>query len=567
MSKMVIVDTSFKKVQGLLKGDITIEELEQTLADMGFELDEVDGDEIKIEITAERTDLITPEGVARAINCYKKFTPTYQEIEVKKGDYVHKTDASVKPYRPFTRSFVVKGLKLTSNNIKELMNVQEKIHDTYGRKRKKVAIGVYDLGKLNFPITYCAKKPSEIKFVPLEMSQELGAMKILQKHPTGRNYAYLLEGLDKFPVQIDAKGQVLSMPPIINSNDLGKISTDSSDLFVEATGTSGEALDNIMNILATMFNDWNGKIYSVTIEDVGDNGKETKTVCPRLVHVEREISLSAVKKLIGIDITLEKAVELVQMMSYTVAKKYEDKNKLLVNIPSIRTDIWHEVDIADDLARAYGYNNIIPTMPNIFTIGEMLPMNKLVEDVCNFLASLGLTEVKTFALTNQQSQYQNMDFGEEEPDHISLASDTEDKNISMVRTWLVPEMLKVLVANRNKEYPQNLFEAGMVVIPDAKVDVRSRNVWKLASVLCDDKVDFTSIKQIIAAVVEYLGLKLETKETMEPFLIPGRAAEVLVNGQKIGFIGELHPQVLDNLELQVPVVAFEIDLQKVFGMM
>ena len=315
-----------------------------------------------------------------------------------------------------------------------------------------------------------------------------------------------------------------------------------------------------MNILATMFNDWGGHIYTVTIED----GKK-RIVCPQLKSVEREISLIAIKKLIGIDVDLKKTVELLQMMEYTVVKK--EKDKLVVKIPSIRTDIWHEVDIADDVARAYGYNNIKPSMPNIFTVGKMLPMNRLVENICNFLANLGLTEVKTFALTNQDDQYQKMNFDEDEPGHIALGSDTQDKNISMVRTWLLPEMLKTLVANRNKEYPQNIFEAGMVIIPDNKIDVRSRNVWKLAALLCAEKTDFTNIKQILDALVEFLGMKLETKETTELFLIPGRAADIFVNGKRLGFIGELHPQVLDNWELQVPVTAFELDLEELFTLL
>ena len=290
---MVIVDTSFKKMQSLLKGNISIEELEKTLADMGMELDCVEGDEIKVEITAERTDLITPEGLARAINCYCGFTKEYQEIKVIKGDYIHKVESSVKPYRPATRSFVVKGLQFTDENIKALMWIQEKLHDTYGRKRKKVAIGVYELSKINFPVTYLAKTPEEIKFIPLGMEQSLNGRQILQRHPTGRDYAHLLEGFDKYPLQIDSKGQVLSLPPIINSDNLGKIDITTKDIFVECTGPDEDALDSVMSILATMFNDWGGKIYSVIIEDEGKTH-----VCPNMKAGKRTTSLNLIKNLI-----------------------------------------------------------------------------------------------------------------------------------------------------------------------------------------------------------------------------------------------------------------------------
>jgi phenylalanyl-tRNA synthetase beta chain len=552
---MVIVDTSFKKIKSLVNGKLSIKELEETLADMGMELDEIEDDEIKIEITAERTDLITPEGLARAINCYKEYVKGYQEIKVKNSNYVHKVDSSVLKYRPYTRSFVVKNLKFTDENIKSLMWIQEKIHDTYGRKRKKVAIGVYNLDKLNFPITYCAKKPEEIKFIPLGMTKELTGLKILQQHPTGRNYAPLLEGFDKFPLQIDAKKQVLSLPPIINSNDLGKIEKQTKNIFVECTGTDGESLDSIMNILATMFYDWGGDIYSVSIKE-----KEGTVICPNIKERKNKITTKLIKNLIGIDLKPKEASKLLQKMEYNVTAIKGDE--ITVTIPSIRTDVWHPVDIADDVARAYGYNNIKPTLPNVSTVGKMLPANILVEDICNFLVGLNLIEIKTFALTNNIDQFTKMNVDERK--HISLGKNTEDKNLSMVRCWLIPEAMKSLVANRNREYPQRLFEVGIVVIPDNKVGVKAKNVEKLICLLCEDNVDFTSIKQILDSVMGFLGIKCSIKETEHSSFISGRVGEVLLGNKSLGIIGEIHPQVLDNWDLKVPVAALELDLSELF---
>jgi len=550
---MVIVDTSFKRLQELLKKEISLEELEQTLADMGMELDEVDGDEIKIEITAERTDLITPEGLARAIDCYREIQ-TYQEIEVKKGDYVHEVDPSVKEVRAHTKSFVVKNVNFSDENIKALMWIQEKIHDTYGRKRKKVAIGVYDLNKIKFPIKYLAKKPEEIKFIPLGMTQELDGLKILQRHPTGRDYAHLLEGFEKYPLQIDADNQVLSMPPIINSNDLGKIYEETKDIFVECTGPNEEALDNVMNILATMFNDWGGEIFTVTIKDGDKTG-----VCPSLEVNEREITLKTIKNLIGLKLNVQETAKLLEKMGYNVVE--EEKDSLKVRIPSVRTDIWHEVDIADDVARAYGYNNIKLTLPNISTIGKMLPKNILIENLSNFLVGLNLIEVKTFALTNNDDQFTKM--GIEEMDHITLGKNTEDKNLSMVRCWMIPEAVKALVANRNSEYPQRIFEVGTVVIPDETKDVKARNVNKLVCLLCEEKTDFTMIKQILDAVMDFLDVEYSVEETEHNSFIKGRVGKIMINGKKVGMLGEINPPILDNWDLKVPVTALELNIDEI----
>jgi phenylalanyl-tRNA synthetase beta chain len=552
---MVVVDTSFKRLQTLTKGDLTLDILDKTLANMGMELDNVEGDEIKIEITAERTDLLTPEGLARAINCYLGYTKKYKEITVNKSNYVHKVDKAVKKYRPYTRSFVVKGLTLTDENIKSLMWIQEKMHDTYGRKRKKLAIGVYNLDLINFPLTYTAKKPKSFKFIPLEMTQELDGLQILQKHPTGRNYANLLEGCDKYPLQIDAKGQILSMPPIINSNNLGRIDVKTKDLFVECTGSDEETLDNAMCIFATMFSDWGGKVYSIKIED----GTES-TTCPKVKERKRKVSVKFINDWIGLNLKPKETEKLLHKAGYNVVDSKGDL--ITVSIPSIRTDVWHDVDVADDVARAFSYNNIEPTLPNISTIGGMLPLNIFVEDVCDFLSTLNLIEVKTFALTNHEDQFKKM--GVKPMPHITLGSNTQDKGLSMVRCWLLPEAIKALVANRNKEYPQRIFEAGIIVEPDETQDVKAKNITKLVSLLCEEGVDFTRAKQILEALMNYLGLDYTTRAIKHNSFLEGRSAKIIINKKQVGIVGEVHPQVLENWALAMPVAAFEIDLEKIF---
>lgn len=549
---MTIVETTLSRIQELVKKKISLKELEETLSDMGMELNAANGDEIKVEITAERTDLITPEGLARAINCYKKFVPRYKEIKVNKGTYQHIIDSSVKKYRGFARSFVVKGLTFTEENIKTLMQIQEKIHDTFGRKRKKVAIGVYDLNKINFPVKYSMRKPEEIKFVPLGMRAALNGWEILSDHPTGKDYAHLLAGFDRYPLLFDSKGQILSMPPIINSEGLGKIVPGISDIFVECTGPDEEALDEIMNILATMFNDWGGQVYTVTIKD---GGKSIN--CPGLKGKKRKLSLELVKRLIGIDVKPKEAVGYLQQMGF-LAKA--EKSKIMVEIPSVRTDIWHDVDLADDIARAYKYNNIVPTLPNISTIGRMLPLNIFIEDLANFLVGLGLVEVKTFSLTNCLDQYNKMNL--EKGKYVSLGKNTVDKNINMVRAWLLPEMLKCFVANRNKEYPQNIFEIGIVIVPDNKVDVRARNVTKLTCLICEETADFTKIKQVLDAVMNFTGISYQVKDAGHGSFLEGRAGSINMGNQEIGIIGEINPKVLENWGLTMPIVGFELDIEK-----
>ena len=552
---MPTVETKLSRIKNLIKGKLSVQELEKVLFDMGMELENLTEDDLKVEITAERIDLITPEGLARAINCYQGFVKNYQDVKVKKGDYIHNVNPSVKKYRAFTRSFVVKGLKFSDEDIKSLMWTQEKLHDTYGRKRKKVAVGVYDLNKIRFPVNYCAKKPNDINFVPLGMKISLSGNQILSKHPAGRDYAHLIEKDDKYPVQEDNSGQILSMPPIINSDSLGRIDTKTKDIFVECTGSDEGVLDTTMDILSTMFYDWGGQIYSVTIKD-----GNKKSICPNLQNKKRSVSVKFINEWIGLDLKPLDVKKLLPKMEYDVLSVKGDQ--ITFNIPSVRADIWHDVDIADDLARAYGYNNIKPTLPNVSTVGEMLLINILKEDLCNLLANLGLIEVKTFALTSSRDQYENMNIHEEK--HISLGKNTNDKNVNMIRSWLTPELMKALVANRNKEYPQNIFEADIVVLPDETADVRSKNVNKLSCVLCGEKENFTKIKGILDILIGYLGLEYSLHETNHNSFISGRVGKIIINKKEVGIIGEIHPQVLVNLGLELPVSSLELNLEEIF---
>jgi phenylalanyl-tRNA synthetase beta chain len=550
---MTIVEGNLTKFKKLLKKKMSIQDIEECLSNLGMELKSYENGELKIEITAERIDLITIEGLARAVNCYMGFVKRYEEIKVNKSNYVLNIDSSIKKYpnNACCRAFVIKNVRLCEDDIREIMHVQEKIHDTYGRKRKKASMGFYDLDKISFPITYCAKKPGTVKFVPLGMNVEVTGTEILKQHPTGKEYAHLLMGSDKYPFHIDNGGQVLSMPPIINSDSLGKLDSKTKNIFMETTGLDSDVLDNIVVIIATMFYDLGGEIYEVKIKD-----EKEIFISPNLKTRKRSISTEFVNKLIGLKLRSDNIKDLLLKMEYDVLSVLGDK--ITFEVPACRVDIWHDVDIVDDVARAYGYNNIVPTLPNVSTIGGMLPINLLKEDISDFLSNLGLIEVRTFALTSEEDQYKKMNVPIK--DHILLGKNTTDKSINMVREWLLPETFKALVANRNKTYPQNVFEVGEVVVPDKKEDSKARNVNKLCSILCGEKADYTLIKQILDSLFEFLGLIYVLEESKHNSFIEGRAGKVIVNKKEIGVVGEIHPQVLTNLGLNYPVAAFEINL-------
>lgn len=325
-------------------------EIEEKISLFGTSLESSGEDEIEIEVYPNRPDLLSLHGFLRAFKAFIGKETGLKKYKVNKPekDYSVRIDASVKEVRPYTACAIVKGLELNDEKIKEIIDVQEKLHTTIGRNRKKLAIGIYPLEKISLPIRYEARKPEEIFFQPLEFSKEMNARDIILMHPAGKEYSHLLEKFNSYPVFIDSKNKVLSMPPIINSHETGKITEKTKEVFIECSGSDFNALKKTLNIIVAMLADMNGKIFQMTL----DYGKE-KATTPDLSPSKIKLSAENAGSLLGIKISEKEAEKLLLKMGC------EYKNSW-VYYPAWRTDIMHEVDIIEDIAIAYGYNNFSP---------------------------------------------------------------------------------------------------------------------------------------------------------------------------------------------------------------
>ncbi|MFC1649079.1 phenylalanine--tRNA ligase subunit beta [Nanoarchaeota archaeon] len=326
-------------------GKLSDEKLKYYISYLGTDLDNVEGNEIIVEVFPNRPDLLSEQGFARALSSFIGKTKGLSKFDVKKSGEKVIIEPSVNKVRPFTACAIVKNLKFTDEKIIEIINVQEKLHLTFGRNRRKVAIGIYPMEKIKTPIYYRALQPNDIRFVPLESWEEMSGNIILEKHPKGREYAHLLEGQDKYPVFMDADEKVLSMPPIINSHDVGKIGKKTKDVFIECSGHDLKTLQMALNMLVTTLADMGGKVYSM---DLMYGNK--KVVTPNLKPWTIKVDVDYVNKKLGLELNKTQIKELLGKMGYG----YE-KEKALV--PAYRADIMHQIDIVEDIAIAYGYDN------------------------------------------------------------------------------------------------------------------------------------------------------------------------------------------------------------------
>ncbi len=550
---MVVLETNFTELNKAIGKKLTKKELEDTLFDLGMELEDVEKDGVKVEITPDRPDLLSTQGLGRALRAYLKIRTGLREYKIKKSEIKINVDKSVEKVRPYTVAAVVKNLKLDYEKIKEIINIQEKLHNTFARKRKKTSIGIYPLENIAPPITYLAEKADKIRFVPLDFEIELTGKEILEKHPTGIKYAELLRSYDKYPIFVDSRNKVLSMPPIINSQEFGKVNEKTRDIFIECSGHDINASEQVLNLIVTTLADMGGEIYSVEV-----NYGNKKVIAPNLEPEKREIKLEYINKVLGLELKSKDAIDLLKRMGYDAS----GTDKLKILIPKYRTDIWHDIDVADDVARAYGFNNMQPTFPLVHSVAETIPEHDFFDKLRELLIGLGYNETFTFALTSKDDQFRKMNT--KPCPHIELGS-VKEQTINMVRVWMLPELLKFLVNNRSREYPQKIFEISDIVVQDSKEDIKSRNVTKLICVSAHEKANFTEIKQVLDYLGQTLNLNLRLKELKHDSFIDGRCASILLNDKEIGVLGEINPVVLENFDLLVPICALELDAEKLMS--
>lgn len=547
MPTVTLNKTVLEKLTGK---ELPLEQLKDRISMLGTGLEKIEGDEIELEIFPNRPDLLSEQGFARAFSSFIGVKAGLRKYQVKDSRNKVIIDNSVKDIRPYTACAIVKGLKFNDEKIREIVQIQEKLHITFGRNRKKLAIGIYPVEKINFPITYKADAPAKIKFRPLEAEREMTGQQILSQHKAGRGFGHLLEGLSRFPIFIDANQEILSMPPIINSHLTGKITERTTEVFIECSGFNFAVLSRCLNIIVTALADMGGEIYSVKLEF-----SDKTEITPNLTPERMKFNLNYVNKLLGLKLNETEAVKLLERMGYG----YEKGDVL---IPAYRADILHQVDIAEDIAIAYGYENFVEEIPNVATIGEEDYLEKFYRKVREILIGLGLLEVKNYHLMTKEDLSKKMISSLE---LIPLKNALGEHN--HLRNSLLPSLLKNLKDNQHNEYPQKIFEIGRVFFLNKDTETGVGEKENLVIVLCHEKTDFTEIKQVLDALINYLGQECSIKESKHPSFIEGRVGEIFIKENKVGIIGEISPLVITNWGLAVPVVGLELDLEELNELM
>ena len=505
-----------------------------------------------------RPDTWSTEGIARALR-------GLLGIEVGLKTYVPgekpavqiQVDKELKDIRPFIACVVARHTILNDIIIRGLIHLQDKLDQSYGRKRRRSSIGFYDFDLITPPLRYGAVGPDDVEFVPLEGDKTMSLREILEAHPKGLEYGHILKEHKRMPILLDAKQKVLSFPPIINSNDLGRLTSDTKNVLVEVTGSSEETVMNATTILTTSLADRGAKVSPAIIQYKYGKVRTLKT--PDLNERRIKLSLDSLKSLIGLDLSGPQIVSLLRRARYDVAGSAG--RQLNVRVPCYRLDILHPVDILEDVAIAYGLNKMEPKWPSDLTIGGLSSMEEFSDTVRELMVGLGFQEMLGFMMTNEEKLFTRMN---KQPGQMVEIANPKLMTMNCLRPWLLPSLMDFLANNTHVEYPQRVFEAGDCTIWDPSVPNRARDIRKLACVSSHSKANFTEMKSYLEPLMLNLGFEFALNQTLDPSYLEGRVGSILIGEQEVGVIGEVHPQVLENWKLEDPVTAMELNLDQLF---
>ncbi|AFK20604.1 phenylalanine--tRNA ligase subunit beta [Haloferax mediterranei ATCC 33500] len=544
------------------------EEFKDDLFALGLEFEGVTEDgAFQLEFGPDRLDRLSVEGVARSLRYQYGDASGVAVPKTNDPDWTIVVDEAVPEERPYVTGAVVRGVDLDDAALDSLIQLQEKLHATMGRKRAKGAIGIHDLTMLKGDvlsenasgnsITYTGIEPDGDTFVALDSDDELTPAEVLEQHETGRKYADLVGEYDRYPAIYDEIG-LFSFPPVINGRRT-EVSTESRDLFVELTGTDQWTIDRMCNIICYAL-----AARGATIEDI-EVQYEGGTVAKPDFEVEtKRVSHDRIETVLGVDLEMDEVIDLFERSGLDADAEIGEETVYDVSIPPYRVDVLHPLDLVDDVGRAYGFNELEPRYPDVGTVGQRHERSRLEDAARTSLVGLGFEDLLNFHMISEGENYERMGIepgtdllGGGEPVSIT---EPYSEDYTMLRSWVLPSLSMVLENNTHRAYPQDLAEIGHVAHRDDDENTRVSEARHVAAVLARHDATYEDAKGRLAALCGDFDVELETPPTEHPSFISGRTAAVVIDGEEVGIVGELHPEVIVEHDLELPVAAFEFDL-------
>ncbi|KAK8657090.1 hypothetical protein V6N13_035347 [Hibiscus sabdariffa] len=588
----------------------TQEEFEDLCFSFGIELDDVTtekaiiskekhleedkpsaDDEIiyKIEVPANRYDLLCLEGLAQALRIFngQEKIPRYTVAEISKESMLKmhvKKETSL--IRPFVVCAVLRGITFDEASYNSFIDLQDKLHQNICRKRTLVAIGTHDLDTLQGPFTYEALPPPEINFVPLKQVKNFRADELMEFYKSDlklKKFLHIIENSSVFPVIYDRNRTVLSLPPIINGAH-SAITLKTKNVFIECTATDLTKAKIVLNTMVTTFSTYCKRKFEVEpVEVISFDGNSS--VFPDLSEYNMEVPLSYITGSIGVPLEVDEVTNLLKRMQLNAEKAGSGASSISVSVPPTRSDILHPCDVMEDVAIAYGYNNIPKRKLSSL---KPLPLNQLSDLFRSEISMNGFTEVLTWILCSKKENFEMLNRKDDKSTAVIIGN-PRSSDFEVVRTSLMPGMLKTVGHNKDHPKPIKIYEVGDVVLLDDKKDVGASNCRLLAALYCGANSGFEHIVEdftifallymenvlmlihsLADRIMEVMGTTFVPvpdksgyyiEQSDEPEFLLGRQAKIIYKGRRIGIFGIVHPEVLNNFDIPDPCSFLELDIE------
>ncbi|MEM0116856.1 MAG: phenylalanine--tRNA ligase subunit beta [Conexivisphaerales archaeon] len=528
-------------------GALKVSDLVKTIVSLGIHLESEEEEVLKLEYDPNRPDFSSDYGIARALKGRLGLELGAPKHKLKTPSVDVLVDSDVGKVRPYISCLIARQVSLDDESIRQLISMQEDLHNGIGRKRKKFAIGLHNLDVLKPPIHYTVADPT-FRFIPLGYSFPMPIEQVLQDTEVGRRYGSLVKG-NNYPLLKDSGGTVLSVPPIVNGVAT-EVKSNTRNLFVDVTGTERRLVDDALAIISEALADAGAKLEKVRIKEA-----ESVLETPELNMRSVEIKPSQVKNLLGLD--LEKR-EIIDSLLKTRFDAVSKGNCIMVKIPRYRVDILHPVDLIEEVAYGYGFENLKPDFGFSYSKGEPDSLAIALDSVRRLFVGLGFQEIVNYSLISRESLYQNL--LRDDTDAVRVES-SKTQLYEYLRDTLVAGMLEILYKNIHQEYPQKLFEIGYCFFRDKSSETGIREELILCAALSAEKASFSDIRSVLDTFLLKLNnIKPEYKQFECSYLAEGRAASCMVSGKSVGYAGEVKPEVLVNFGLRMPVSLLEVKL-------
>jgi phenylalanyl-tRNA synthetase beta chain len=511
---------------------------------------------VRINLLPVRPDMFDEAGLARALRGYLGIESGLPRYTARDSGLRILVTPGLESIRPFIVASVMRGLALDDETVKMLMKMQENLHWALGRDRRRASIGMYDLDTLKPDLEYRPVEPAGVRFTPLlgmpgDRTAKTTPGEILAGHPKGVAYRHLLQPFSRYPLLCDSAGTVLSMPPIINSEET-RVTERTTNLLVDVTGPDRSVIAVTLCVIAAALADLGAKLETVAVVYPDGSVEKAPDMTPR----ERTLDPTEAARVLGIDISAAEVAGLLTRMRYDARPS---PTGVTVLAPAYRSDIMHDYDLIEDVAISYGYHRITPRLVPSLTIGTAQPVEERSQVCRRALTGLGFMETMTLVLTSRDAHIVKMRV----PDDGSYAQLDNPASVeqTITRRDLRSGILETFRVNSAAELPQHIFEVGDVFEPDESAETGVRMTRCCGIGMAGPKAGFADMKAVVEAVCRELAIGFTVEPLDHPTFIPGRCARLRdEQSRDVGVVGEVHPEVLEALGLGHPVALAELAL-------